>query len=56
VFYETIENKHGLKHDPFKAICRTRGQSAGYRPSAATVSATLVPTASSTRSARSRTT
>jgi flavin reductase (DIM6/NTAB) family NADH-FMN oxidoreductase RutF len=24
VFYETIENKHGLKHDPFKAIVGPR--------------------------------
>ena len=24
MFYETIENKHGLKHDPFKAIVGPR--------------------------------
>jgi len=24
VFYETIENKHGLRHDPFKAIVGPR--------------------------------
>jgi flavin reductase (DIM6/NTAB) family NADH-FMN oxidoreductase RutF len=24
VFYETRENKHGLKHDPFKALCVPR--------------------------------
>ena len=24
MYYETIENKHGLKHDPFKAIVGPR--------------------------------